>query len=248
MFFKSSRFESHTSLHYRPHSNFHTPQLDKNPLDRSLEFLRKIAELKTLKEEISSMPSLESHYRFNESSSDANKDFDFLVQPKIEDLEVIGYSGYVCRTCLIAHPLCIYKDKFNRALNPIQTRHSCNLERLMEIRHHKVDKENVLSDLYRNQLPGMMLSAVREWTENKTSLKAVEVSMPVDGCDLITVSNLKRWVTRAIHERFTPLTDEELNDFISIVKDRTYANFRIHDDELNQNSGKVFFVNIVAGH
>jgi hypothetical protein len=116
----------------------------------------------------------------------------------------------------------------------------------MEIQHHKLDKENALRDLYRNEIRGVMLSAVREWTGNRTSLKAVEVSIPADSCDLITVSNPKRWVTRAIHERVTHLTDEELVDFIKIVKDRTYAIFRIHGDELNH--GKVFVVNIVASH
>lgn len=86
----------------------------------------------------------------------------------------------------------------------------------------------------------------REWTGYKTGIKAVEVSIPVDSCDLITVSNPKRWVTRAIHERVTHLTDEELIDFIKIVKDRTYAILRIHGDELNH--GKVFLVYIVASH
>ena len=73
--------------------------------------------------------------------------------------------------------------------------------------------------------------------------------MPLDGCDIITVSNLKGWVNRAIHEGVTHLTDTELSDFISIVKDRTYAIFRIqNDDETNQNSKKTFFLSIVAGH
>jgi hypothetical protein len=246
MYFKTSRFESHTSLYNKLNTNFHAPQLDKNPLDRSLEFLRKIAELKKLKEEISSMPSRESHHSFNISSSDANKDLDFPIQPKFEDLEVIGFNGFVCRSCLTAFPLRIYKDKFNRVLNPILTWHTCDFERLMEIQHHILDKENVLRDLYSNELPGVMLSAVREWTGNKTSIKAVEVSIPADICDLITVSDPKRWVTRAILERVTHLTDEELIDFIKIVKDRTYAIFRIYGDELNH--GKTFLVNIAASH
>jgi hypothetical protein len=246
MYFRSSRIESHTSLHNRSYTNLHGRQLDKNPLDRSLEFLRKIAELKKLKEEISSIPSRESHHSFNISSSDANKGLDFPIQPKFEDLEVIGFNGFVCRSCLTALPLRIYKNKSNCVLNPILTWHICYFERLMEIQHHKLDKENVLRDLYRNELPGVMLNAVREWTGNKTSIKAVEVSIPVDSCNLITVSNPKRWITRAIHERVTHLTDEELIDFIKIVKDRTYAFFRIHGDELNH--GNVFLVNIVASH
>ena len=53
--------------------------------------------------------------------------------------------------------------------------------------------------------------------------------------------------SRAIHEGVTDLTDEELTDFINIVKNRTYAYFRIQvDDKKNQNSSKVFFVNIVS--
>ena len=66
MNFKSSRFKSHMPPHYGPHSNFHAPKLDKNPLDRSLDILRKIAEIKTLREEISFMPSRESYHRFSE--------------------------------------------------------------------------------------------------------------------------------------------------------------------------------------
>ena len=122
------------------------------------------------------------------------------------------------------------------------------MERLTEIQRHKVDKEKVLFDLYRNQLPVVMLRAVREWTENQASLKALEVSIPVDSSNVIIVSSLKRWLTRAIHERVTLLTDDELKDFISTVKDRTYAYFRIQDDEMIQNSSNVYFVNIAAGH
>jgi hypothetical protein len=249
MNYKASRFKSQSFLHHRPHSNFLARELDKNPIDRSLEYLRKIVEFKRLKEEISSMPSRESYHSLNGCSfSEANKTFDILLQPKIEDLEVIGYSGFVCRNCLTAHPLPIYKGKFNPVRNPIQTTHRCNMERMAELQHHKVDKENVLFDLYRNQLPLVMLSSVRKWTANQTRLKAVEVSVTVDDRNLITVSDTKLWVTRAIRERVTPLTDEELKDFISIVKDRTYAYFRIQDNEMNQNSRKVYFVHIVAGH
>ncbi len=229
MNFKSTKFNSHTSLHYRPHSKFYAPEGNKNLLDRSLEILRKFAEIKTLREKISPIPRRESYQGINGCFSDANKDFDLLLQPKLENLEVIGYSVYVCQNCLIAHPLRLYKEKFKPALTPIQTTHSCDMKRLVEIQDHKEDRGKVIADLYRNQLPVVMLKAVKEWTEEQTSLKAVEVSMPLDGCDIITVSNLKGWVNRAIHEGVTHLTDTELSDFISIVKDRTYAIFRIQN-------------------
>jgi hypothetical protein len=255
MSYKASRFKSHTSPHHRPHYNFHAQQLDVKPIDRSLEFLRKIAEFKWLKEEISSMPRRESycsfngvHHSFNRySPSEANKPFNFPLEPKIENLEVIGYNGYVCGNCLIVHPLRIYKDRYNPVRNPIQTGHYCDMESLLEIQQHKVEKENVLFDLYRNELPLVMFRAIKDWTTNQTRLMAMEVSRIVDGCKLVTVSNLKRWVSRAIRERVTLLTDEELKDFISIVKDRTYAYLKIQNNEMDQNSSKIFFVSIVAG-
>jgi hypothetical protein len=254
MNYKASLLNSHISSHHKLHTNSQAHQLDTNPIDRSLEILHKIAEIKRLKEEITSVPNPESYRRFNGlhygfngfSSSEVNKLFDFLRQPKIEDLEVIGYSGYVCQNCLTAYPLRIYKDKSNPVRNPIPTMHCCNKEILKEIHDHNVDKEYVLSDLHRNQLPLVMLGAVRDWTANKARLKAVEVSMTIDRGDLITDSNPK-CVNRAIREGITYLTDEELEDFMSTVKDRTYACFKIQDDEMNQNSSKVFFVSIVAG-
>jgi hypothetical protein len=254
MKYEASRLNFNTSRHLRFHSNSQAHQLDKNPIDRTLEILRKIAEIKRLKEEISFMPNQESyhgfnglHYGFNEfSSSEANKPLDFLRQPKIEDLEIIGCNGYVCKNCLTASALRIYKDKFNPLSNPIQTGHWCDMERLVEISQRKLDKENVLSDLYTNQLPLEMLRAIREWTANKARLKAVEVSTTVDIGDLITDSNPIRCVSRAIREGVTHLTDEDLWDFISTVKDRTYA-CGIHVDKMKQDSSKVFFVSIVAG-
>ena len=103
MNYEASRLNFNTSSHLRFHSNSQAHQLDKNPINRTLEILRKIAEIKRLKEEISFMPNQESYHGFNGfSSSEANKHFDFLRQPKIEDLEVIGYGkileGYYSTT------------------------------------------------------------------------------------------------------------------------------------------------------
>lgn len=103
MNYEASRLNFNTSSHLRFHSNSQAHQLDKNPINRTLEILRKIAEIKRLKEEISFMPNQESYHGFNGlhhgfngfSSSEANKHFDFLRQPKIEDLEVIGYNGKI---------------------------------------------------------------------------------------------------------------------------------------------------------
>jgi hypothetical protein len=231
------------------HSNLHSLQSeDKSIFDRPLVMLRKVAELKRLQNEILSMTgSREPYNRFNGYPSGARNASSSLPQPKIEDLVVIGYNGYVCRDCLIAHPLSIYKDKSNTTLNLIQTRHRCYMERLMEIPAQILDKEHVLSDLYENQLPAEMLGAVRRWTNNQCTLNAIEISTLTDGFSLIAVSNRKQWITRAINERVTHLTDNELKDFISTARNRTYALLKIQDDEINQNSSKVFFASLASG-
>ena len=62
MNYEASRLNFNTSSHLRFHSNSQAHKLDKNPINRTLEILRKIAEIKRLKEEISFMPNQESYH------------------------------------------------------------------------------------------------------------------------------------------------------------------------------------------
>jgi hypothetical protein len=63
-----------------------------------------------------------------DSSLNSHADVHFQA----ENLEIIGYKGYICNTCLVVHPLSIHIDKKvqNRI---IETKHDCNLERLENI-------------------------------------------------------------------------------------------------------------------
>jgi hypothetical protein len=172
----------------------------------------------------------------------------FQPQLRIEDLEVIGYRGYICKECLFAHPLAIYRHKY-RSGAIIETQHRCNEQRILQIQQglQKGDKESVLANLYMNELPEMMLKFVRGWTKDQILLKAAEVPSTSEGCSEFIISNEMQWAIRAIGNRSTVLSVRELADFIKIVKNSTGAYFRLRDDQVNKNSGKVFFLCICSG-
>lgn len=111
----------------------------------------------------------------------------------------------------------------------------------MEIQQKTGNNENVVANLFVNELPKAMLRAVREWTKGHSILLAVKVGSPDNGWNLVMVSNEKQWATRAIQEGITLLIDDELVDFISAVKDGTCAYFKIRENEINKKSGKTFF-------
>jgi hypothetical protein len=266
-----SRFKAHKSNYYSPHSNFHNtsnifsrpssflednlayeknnPSLHRrNPLDTSLEILRKIVEFKRLTVELS-FTSIQQPYSTPSNGFAYQADKGHSSQPlfEIEDWEEIGYKGYICKECLIIHPLPIYGHKFRPAVKPIQATHKCNNERLLEIQRQKENKEAVVANLYMKQLPELMLRVVREWTKDQTVLMAAEVPSPFDGCQEIIISDEKQWTIRAIRDGFTVLTDDELVDFINTVKDGTFACFKMAENKVNRNSGKVFFMFIGTG-
>jgi hypothetical protein len=172
----------------------------------------------------------------------------FQPQLRIEDLEAIRYRGYICKECLLAHPLAIYRHKY-RSGAIIETQHRCNEQRILQIQQglQKGDKESVLANLYMNELPEMMWKFVREWTKDRILLMAAEVQSPSDGFSEFIVSDETQWAIRAIRDRSTILAVGELADFLKIVKNSTGAYFRLRDDQVNKNSGKVFFLCIGSG-
>lgn len=267
MNYEISKFKSHNPNYYSSRSTFHNtsnifsrlpsllqdrlayqknnpPLQHKNPLDARLEILRKAVEFKRLTEELS-FTSIRQRYYIpsNECVNQANTSRSFQL-PSFEDLEVVGYKGYVCKECLIAHPLAIYRHEYLPAIKPIPTGHTCDNQRMLEIQQLNDNKEAVIADLYTNELPKLMLGVVRKWTKGQTRLTAIEASSPFDGCHEFTISHEKQWAIRAVRDGFTVLTDEELADFMNTVRDSTYAYLKILDDEMNKNSGKLYFMNI----
>ncbi len=166
----------------------------------------------------------------------------------MEDLEIIGYEGYVCKECLTTHPLAIYRHKYQKD-RIIRTKHGCNNRRKLEIQweQQKNNETSILINLYINELPNSMLRFVREWTKGQTLLAATEISTQPDSCHKTIICIEKQWANRAITDGCTVLTDDELADFINTVKDCTGAYFKVQDNEMDKNSGKVFYMCIGGG-
>jgi hypothetical protein len=149
---------------------------------------------------------------------------------------------------LTAHPLAIYRNKYQTA-TIIHTKHRCNNRRKLEIlqRQQKGNEGSVLANLYMNELPKLMLRFVGEWTKGQTLLMAAEPPSPPDSYHESIICIERQWANRAIKDRCTVLTDDELADLINIVMDCTGAYFKVQDNEMNRNSGKVFFMCISSG-
>ena len=101
---KVSRFKSHTSNYYSRYSNFPSPQLErKNPLIFHWKFFAKSLNSKRLKEDLMFTPTRQPLYKLNGHIPEAINTDGFAPQFAFQDLAIIGYMGYVCQHCLIAH-------------------------------------------------------------------------------------------------------------------------------------------------
>ena len=124
------------------------PSQRKHILDSSLEILRKLADCKRLKEELSVTPIRGTYFQSNQFPPQSVNAHPLPTKSQIQDLEIIGYQGIVCQSCLIAHPLAIYQVKDRPGVKPIMTRHSCNAERLSEVQQlPSQNRQNILADL-----------------------------------------------------------------------------------------------------
>lgn len=220
-----------------------------DPIDSWLQNLRRWVEIKRLMGELSFRP-MQQPYPFPYYGAISQPNMYQRFQPpfRMGDLEAIGYKGYVCKECLIAHPLAIYRHK-NQRDKIVHSEHRCNNKRKFEIQvgQQKDDETSILTNLYINELPKLMLRFVREWTKGQTLLAAAEVSAPPESCREIIISIEKQWANRAIRDGCTILTDDELADFINTVKDCTGAYFRVKDNEMTKNPGKVLYMCIGSG-
>ncbi len=218
-------------LYDSPNPSFSSFRLQrKDPVDQSLHILHKLAEFKRLTEYIASTPIRRSVNHFAGHSFKSYNDHNTALRTNYGDLEIVGYRGFLCRSCLIAHPLPLYRDNSNNQVTIHQTKHHCNPERLLEIQRSRVDKKNYLADLYKNHLPILMLRTIEDWISGPYLLEAVEASSPNNACKFIYVSSQKEWARRVIHDKKTTLTFDELVDFISITKYKTYSYFKMKTD------------------
>jgi hypothetical protein len=220
------------------------------PPDSWLQNLRRWVEIKRLIGDLSFRPMQQPYFfPYNGAISQPNMYQRFQPPFRTEDLEIIGYKGYVCKECLTAQPLTIYRHKYQRD-KIIPTIHGCDNRRRLEIQggQQEDNETSIVTDLYMNELPELMLRFVREWTKGKAILMAAELSTPSDSSREIIISTEKKWANRAIRDGCTVLIDDELADFINTVKDCTGAYFKVQDIEMPKNSGKVFYMCIGSGH
>ncbi|MGB8085900.1 MAG: hypothetical protein WCF07_06395, partial [Nitrososphaeraceae archaeon] len=236
------RLFKHDTPYFRSAS---PPSQHKYILDSSLEILRKLADCKRLKEELSVTPIRGTYFQFSRFPPQSVNAHPILTESQIQDLEIIGCQGIVCQSCLIAHPLAIYQVKDRPGVNPIMTRHGCNAERLSEVQQlPSQNRQNILADLYLQQLPRRILESVKEWTKNNCTLTAMEMEAPLEGCPLIDLLDEKEWAALAIKNGSVILTNVQLEDFIHVVQSATYANFRIVENKGNKKSCRIFFLSL----
>jgi hypothetical protein len=186
-----------SGIYDNPSTNyFNFRLLGNDPVDQSLQILRKLAEVKKLSEYICSTPTRQSvdfigppFKTYSNGNTPQRSDYD--------DLIIVGYNGFMCGRCLVAHPLPIYRDRFKFTIH--YTKHHCNSESLLDSKNLDRQK-NYLAGLYKNMLPSLMLRTIKLWTSSHYLLKAVMASSPNNGHKFIYISSQMKWATRAIHE------------------------------------------------
>lgn len=187
-----------------------------------LKRLRRLAEisslLKDLRPTLASQPSISPSLRFDDKSNT------FLPPFKIEDLKIIGYTAYICEECLISHPLTLYWNTLS--MKPVPTRHTCNNERIIEVQQEIHNKKEVTASLI-DELRDVMFLIVKQWTGARPLLRVAEIPSILQGLQNLKPIDYKNWGIRAIRNRFTVLSDEELADFLILAKANTYGYFKM---------------------
>jgi hypothetical protein len=187
-----------------------------------LKRLRRLAEIRSLMRELTptlaSQPSNNPFLRFVDKSNPS------LPPLKIEDLKIIGYTAYICEECLVSHPLTLYWNSFS--MKAVPTMHICNNERIIEVQQEIHKKIEVTSALF-GELLDVMFLVVKQWTRARPLLKVAEIPSMLQGLQKFKLIDNTNWGIRAIRNRFTVLSDEELADFLNLAKANTYAYFKM---------------------
>jgi hypothetical protein len=192
----------------------------ENPL--WLKWLRRLAELSSLLKELrptqASQPSISPSLKFVDKSNTS------LPPLKIEDLKIIGYTAYICEECLVFHPLTLYWNCLS--MKPVPAVHTCNNERIIEVQQKIHNKKEVIAALF-DELRDVMSLVVKQWTRARPLLRVVEIPSILQGLQNFRLIDNKNWAIRAIRNRYTVLSAEELADFLNFAKANTYAYFKM---------------------
>jgi len=175
------------------------------------------------------MPTSASPFSIN-PLNDLIGNSDVYVLPfKLEDLEISGYTAYICEKCLVTHPLTLYIH--DPPLKLVPTFHTCKTERIVEVQQELYDKRSVIATLI-GELPNLMFRVVRQWTKCRPLLVAVEIPTVSQGLHTFKPVDKKEWAMRAVRDKFTYLSEGELIDFLNWAGHNTYACFKMEEQNM----------------
>jgi hypothetical protein len=192
----------------------------------------------------------------------------YIVNPQANH-QIFGFRGYVCDKCLTAETKSV---AFPNAEGEgrIQERHLCHPLKAAAA-SKSIDRSGELRSLH-DKIPILLLEKIYSWTGNNNHLVSFRLSSPPE--EIITLRNpadpskpgivfpyseqrhlsLERakenkdkydYLTRAITLGTTPLSNEELIDFLEHIRNATFGVVTVHNnnthvDNLSQDSLSYF--------
>jgi hypothetical protein len=195
--------------------------------DKILVPLRRMVEIKSLLSQLSTIHPTMPSTTFNSGECKNDQSEHPRFEDDVDDYsEIVGFRGHVCEKCSIINIDTIFRHNDGES-RQIETKHTCDSKRLSDARVEP-DKNKIINDLY-EKLPEIMKKKVNSWTENCPYLVAREMSpnIALNNCFEINPTDDSHWAVRAIKDKQTILTDEELSDFLCKVRDSTYAAFKV---------------------
>jgi tetratricopeptide (TPR) repeat protein len=160
---------------------------------------------------------------------------------------IIGYTGFVCETCLANVPLAIYHFKENG--KQVSAGHFCVPDRFLKMQGVVVkEKQNIINDLHRT-LSEEIKKAVKVWTNNENiyliSRRLPRIPENNTGFATLLPSNIDKdhhWARRLIKENQILLNDNELLDYIRSANNKTFEYFYIQVNQDKQPEPYFMFI------
>ena len=213
---------------------------ERNPLDDTIENLRRIVEIKRLTEEIN--PQYQQHPSFmsqidygsiNYTEEFLKKLDSMTFTPETDPLRdrVIGLRCNICEKCLSTVPLLIHG--FKESSITIPSLRQCNSMRVASLQGHTgLDRRSNVMKLYRSS-PEAMKKAVHDWWLDGVSPHLIVVPFISTGDDayefMPQLLEDYRWISIAIEEEEITLDDNCFNEFMLFTRGNTFIKFSIRE-------------------
>lgn len=241
-------------------------QKNIDPFDYILSHLRKTAELKNLHSQLFTRsqgnPVFASSYGFTHAACNhLSNAFSNLTYPQPfcfndDEIEIAGYRGYACGSCLINHALAIYtpiqpalgqQKQQRQQLQIIPTSHQCDSQRLIQCSSLPTEtKHEIIANLY-SSLPETIMKTVNGWTKNRSCLLSIEIPYNIQKgyCIDLFPKHENHWSIRTTKKRQTAFNNaEEVKDFICSANNATFGLFNVHSPSGQKDSESTYFLAI----